>query len=94
MNRAWKALLLAGCLVGMAQLLGHYQVATPVPFYLLLPGIAAGAFAPDSGFNPEGDIHPWGPVSTFIVYAVNIAVYGGLAYLALYVFSWCRRTSE
>jgi hypothetical protein len=44
---------------------------------LLILGIMAGAIAPDSGFNPK-DIHPWGLVSTLIVYAVNFAVKVGI----------------
>jgi hypothetical protein len=83
-NRAWKAAILGGTFVALLELLGHHRMATPLPFWLLSPGILAGAFVPDSGFNPEGDIHPWGPVSTFVLYAVNVAIYTGLAYLVLY----------
>jgi hypothetical protein len=61
-------------------------LATPIPFWLLLPGILTGACVPGSGFNPEGDTHPWDPLSVFVVYAVNIALYSGLAYLLLYPF--------
>jgi hypothetical protein len=78
-----QALILGGIFVCILELLGHHQVATPVPFWLLLPGIMAGTLAPDSGFSPEGDVHPWGLFSTFIVYVINVGLYSGLAYLAL-----------
>jgi hypothetical protein len=83
-NRAWKAFIIGGAFVGIVKVLGHYGMATPVPFLLLIAGIAAGAFVPDSGFSFEGDVHPWGPVSAFVFYAVNIAIYSGLAWLILY----------
>ncbi|HVO96504.1 MAG TPA: hypothetical protein VMT15_00470 [Bryobacteraceae bacterium] len=44
----------------------------------------AGAYAPDSGFSPEGDQGPWGPLSTFVVYTVNIAIYSVAAYAILW----------
>jgi hypothetical protein len=92
--RAWKGLIIGGAFVGIVEVLGHYHMATPVPFFLLLPGIAAGAFAPDSGFNFEGDLHPWGPVSTLIVYAVNITIDSGLAWLMFYLVRRHRRASK
>lgn len=93
-NRAWKAFIIGGAFVGIVEVLGDYHMATPVPFFLLLPGIAAGAFIPDSGFNPEGDVHPWGPVSKFVVYAVNIAIYSGLTWLVLFLVRWPFRASK
>jgi hypothetical protein len=60
-------------------------MATPVPFWLLLPGIIAGAFMPGSRFNPEGDEHSRSPLSALAVYAVDVALYGGLANLPLYL---------
>lgn len=71
----------------------QFQMATKLTFLLLLPGILAGAIAPDSGFNPEGDTHPWGPISTFIVYAVNIVLYSIGSYLVL-CFIYRRRISK
>jgi len=88
------ALFIGSSFVGMVMLLGHHNVATPIPLVVLSPGILAGALAPGSGFNPEGDIHPWGFFSTFIVYAVNIAIYGGLAYLLLNLARWLRKDSK
>jgi hypothetical protein len=83
-SRALTAFVLGGALVGIVGLLGHHQMATPIPFWLLLPGILAGACVPDSGSNLKEDIHS--PVVVFVAYAVNVAVYAGLAYLLL-----CRR---
>jgi len=94
MSRAWKALILGGTFVGMATLVGHHGTITPVPFWLLLPGIMAGAIAPDSGFNPEGDTHPWGPISSLIAYAVNAAIYSGLVYLMLSLIRRPRRAAK
>jgi len=84
MTRSFAAFLLGAAFVGIVQVLGHFDQTAPVPYWLHLPGIAAGAFMPDSGFNPEGDTHPWGLISTFIVYVVDVAAYGGLAWLLLH----------
>lgn len=94
MSRAWKALILGGTFVGLIALAGHYEMMTPIPFWLLLPGIMAGALVPDSGFNPEGDTHPWGPISTLIAYAVNTAIYSGLAYLMLTLIRRLQRAAK
>jgi hypothetical protein len=76
--------LAAGVLIVFGlNMLARHSLITPVPFFLLWPGIMAGALAPDSGYNPEGDIHPWGPVSTFIVHATNIAIYSGAVFIFL-----------
>ncbi|MBV8136771.1 MAG: hypothetical protein JO121_14240 [Deltaproteobacteria bacterium] len=83
MNRAGLALILGAAFVGFIELLGHHSIATPLPFFLLSIGLVAGGLAPDSGFSPEGDTHPWGPLSTSLAYAVNIAIYSGIAYLVL-----------
>jgi hypothetical protein len=59
-----------------------------------MPGLLAGALASDSGFGAEGDVHPRGPISVLIVYAVNIAIYGGLAYFILYFIHRFRSVSK
>jgi hypothetical protein len=82
-RQTWLSLLVGGAFVGLLQLLGHHGIATPVPFWLLLPGLLAGASTPGSGFNLKDD-HPWSVLSTLVVYAVNVALYGGLANLLLY----------
>jgi hypothetical protein len=51
-----------------------------VVVYLAYPRNNDRAIVPDSGFNPK-DIHPWGLVSTLIACAVDVAIYGGMAYL-------------
>jgi hypothetical protein len=79
-RRPWLSLFIGGSFVGLLELLGHHNLATPVPFWLLLPGLLAGAVIPGSGFDLKDD-HPWSPLSTFVVYAVNVAIYGGLANL-------------
>jgi hypothetical protein len=84
MTRRWTAFVLGAALVGIVEVLGHFKLATPIPFWLLLPGILAGACVPGSGFSPEGDLHAWSPVSVFVVYAVNIGLYSVLAYLLVY----------
>ena len=85
MTKALAAFIIGGAFVAVAMLLGHHNVATPIPFVVLSPGIMAGALAPDSGFSPEGDLHPWGFFSTSIVFVVDIAIYGGLVYLLLHL---------
>lgn len=88
MKRLLVALLIGSVFVGLVSALGREQVATPVPFWLLLPGIVVGACAPDSHFDPEGNYQrQWGPISLVVLFAVNMAVYSGLAYLMLYVAS-------
>jgi hypothetical protein len=82
-RRPWLLSLLIGAsFVGILELLGHHDLATPVPFWLLLPGLFAGAIIPGSGFDLKDD-HPWSLPSTLVVYAVNVAIYGGLANLLL-----------
>jgi hypothetical protein len=90
-KRALEALIIGGAFGCILMMLGHHAIATPVPILFLFPGILTGALVLDSGFNIEGDIHSWGRVSTIISYAVNIAIYGGLAYLFLHVFDRLRR---
>ena len=79
-RRTWLSLFIGGAFVGILEFLGQHNMDTPVPFWLLLPGLVAGAFTPGSGFNLKED-DPWSPLATFVVYAVNIALYGGLAIL-------------
>jgi hypothetical protein len=83
MIQRWTALVLGAGLVAIAKMLGHFNLATPIPFWLLSPGILAGACVPGSGFNPEGDVQPWSPLSVFVFYAANIALYSGLTYLVI-----------
>ena len=94
MRRALVALIIGSVLVSLAFALGRHNLATPFPFWVLLPGILAGALVPGSGFNPEGDTHPWSLVSTFVVFAVNAGIYSALAYLALRLFGWRRKISK
>src|ERR1700738_676826 len=82
MNRRWKALIIGAAVVCFAMLLARYQVATPVPLLLLLPGMIAGACVPDSHFDLKAN-NSWGPISTIVIYSVNIGIYSGLWYLAL-----------
>jgi hypothetical protein len=94
MKRGLIALMIGSSFFGMLLLLGHLNVATPFPLVMLSPGILAGAFAPGSGFNIEGDIHPWGVFSKFIVFAVDVTIYGGLVYLYLSLRNWRRKSSK
>jgi hypothetical protein len=94
MKQALAALIVGSVFVGVVLALGRHSLATPIPFWVLLPGILTGALAPGSGFNPEGDTHPWGLVSTLVVFAVNTGIYSGLAYLALRLFGWPREISK
>ena len=49
MRLAVAALGIGGAVVGAIELLGRNQVADPVPFFLLLPGVLVGALTPDLG---------------------------------------------
>jgi hypothetical protein len=89
----WKAFLIGAAFVGIVEVLAHYRMATPMPFWLLLPGIVAVACLPGSGFNLK-DSHPLAPVFAFLLYAVNVAVYGGLAYLMLRIGSGERANTS
>jgi hypothetical protein len=82
-RQIWLSLVIGGSFVGLLQLLGHHNLATPLPFCLLLPGLLAGASTPGSGFDLKDD-HPWSVLSTLVVYLVDVALYGGLANLLLY----------
>ena len=83
MTRTWTAFVLGGALVGIAKVLAHFDLATPIPFLLLSPGFLAGASVPGSGFILKED-NPWSPLAVFVLFAVNISLYSGLAYLLLY----------
>lgn len=85
--RKWIALGVSLISVVVLHLLATHGLLTPIPFWLLSPGIMAGALCPDSGFNPEGDLHPWGPVSSSVTYAVDVALYWCIAYAVL---TWLR----
>ena len=78
--RKWIAFGISVAVVLAVKVLASLGAMTPIPFWMMLPGIMAGALCPDSGFNPEGDVHRWGVVSSAVVYVVNIALYWGLAY--------------
>jgi hypothetical protein len=83
MAKALTAFVLAAAFVGVVMLLGRLQIATPLPFLLLLPGLAAGAAVPGSGFVLKED-NPWSPLAVFVLFAVNITLYSGLIYLLLH----------
>jgi hypothetical protein len=93
MNRAFKALIVGGAFVCIVGLLGRLKLATPAPFVLLSPGIFVGALVPGSGFNIEGDLHPWGALSVCVVIGVDAAIYGGIAYLSFLLVHRRRQTS-
>jgi len=91
MKREAIAIVAGGVFVGVAKLVGHNLTTGPTVALLLWPGLTLGALAPDSGYSPEGDLHPWGLISRLIVYGVNIALYAGLAYLLLGLVPRLRR---
>jgi hypothetical protein len=80
---AVAALGIGGAVVGAIELLGRNQVADPVPFFLLLPGVLVGALTPDLG-----------AISKLILYGVSVGFYSGLAYLILRVIQRVRKTSR
>ncbi len=85
MNRWWKALILVSlgsAFVRIVILLNHHEMGGAITFWLLLPGLAAGAAVPDSNFDYKSN-NPWGPTSSCVFYVVNIALYTGIAYLIL-----------
>ena len=85
MRLAVAALGIGGAIVGAIELLGRNQVADPVPFFLLLPGVLVGALMPDS---------TWYSISKLILYGVNVVFYSGLAYLILRMWSRKRQQSS
>jgi hypothetical protein len=91
MKRGAIAIVMGSAFVGVAKLLGHTLTTGPIVALLLWPGLTLGALAPDSGYSPEGDLHPWGPISQLIVYGIDIAFYAGLAYLLLGLVPRLRR---
>ncbi len=69
---------IGGGFVGVIELLGRNQLAAPIPFFLLLPGMMAALVAPSS----------WGRASLWIVYGVSVALYSGAAY---FILRWLER---
>lgn len=86
MKRLWIAIGVGIALVAVLFAVGRLNIATPLPFWLLSPGIAIGIFMPDSHFDPEGGDNA-GPVSMIVMFVVNTAVYSGLIYLLLGLFA-------
>jgi hypothetical protein len=82
-RQIWLSLLIGAAFVGLLLLLGHHNLATPVPFLLLFPGLLAGSSMPGSGFELKDD-HPWSVPATLVFCAVDVALYGALANLLLY----------
>ena len=74
---------LGGGFVGVIELLGRNQLAAPIPFFLLLPGMMAALLAPSSG----------GRAALWIVYGVSVGLYSGAAYLILRAIQLRRGSS-
>jgi hypothetical protein len=85
---------IAMAFVGALCFARYRHIWTPAPLYLLIPGILVGALVPDSGFNPVGDLHPWGVYSQIVVYSVNVLLYSLLVYLFLLVAQPNPRSKE
>jgi hypothetical protein len=81
MTRAWTAIVLGSAFFGIVMVLGHLQLATPIPSLLLSPGFLIGWCVPDPSSNLKEGIHS--PLVVFVGCAVNTALYSGLAYLLL-----------
>ena len=81
MTRAWTAIVLGSAFFGIVMVLGHLQLATPIPSLLLSPGFLIGWCVPDPSSNLKEGIHS--PLTVFVSCAINIALYSGLAYLLL-----------
>ena len=83
MRRAVAAFGFGGGFVVAIELLGRNQLAAPIPFFLLLPGMMAASLAPSS----------WGRVSLWIVYGVSVGLHSGAAYLILRAIRRFRKSS-
>jgi hypothetical protein len=92
--RAWKAFLIGCALVGILRLLNGLEITEFISFFLLLPGILAAAALSGSGFDFKTNSHPLGLGFAILLYGVNIAIYGGIAYLVLYFMQSHRRVTE
>lgn len=86
MKRVWCAVIIASAVVTLANVLGRFSMATPIPFFLLLPGLMAGMCMPDAGKFKTDD--PWGPLATMTAYATNLVVHTGAAYGLLSLRFW------
>ena len=91
MKRVWCAVIIASAVVTVANVLARFSMATPIPFFLLMPGLIAGMSMPDAGAFKTND--PWGPLATVTAYATNIVIYTGVAYGVLSSRFW-RTTSR
>jgi len=70
---AASAFGIGGAFVAAIELLGRNQLAAPVPFLLLLPGMMTASLAPRS----------WDRISLWIVYGVDVCLYSGVTWLIL-----------
>jgi hypothetical protein len=82
-KRALLALLIGGVFVGIVTLLSLHPIEGPSPFWFVLPGIIAAEYFIVGRFDPEEGGHPVSPQYVIVYLAVNIAIYGGIAYLLL-----------
>jgi hypothetical protein len=71
--------------VVLVRSLGKLNWATPIPFYLLLPGELAFAFSKDSHFDGVGQLSPSGPISMSVFWVVNLAFWWVAAFLLSFV---------
>ena len=90
MKRVWCAFIIASAVVALANVLARFSMATPIPFFLLLPGLVVGMCMPDAGRFKTDD--PWGPLATVTAYATNLVIHTGAAYALLSLRFWRTRS--
>ena len=59
-----------------------YNLIQTATFIMLIPGMLIGLFAPDAQTSLKGPDSS-GPISIFVMFAVNISFYSGLSYVAV-----------
>jgi hypothetical protein len=80
-RRLLIALSFGAAFVLIIGVIGYRQIATPIPFWMLLPGFAFAALVPGSELDPEGS--PFTVVTALWVFVGGTGFYGGIVYFFL-----------
>lgn len=94
MKRALSSLAIGGAFVAAVTVafvvLHRHGGDRLFPDCFVLPGIYVGMFAPDSHVNFSENFTP-GPIAIFVMWAANVILYSGVAYVVLWLTYRVRR---
>src|ERR1700733_130161 len=80
-RRLLIALSFGAAFVLIVGVIGYRQIATPIPFWALLPGFSFAALMPGSNLDPEGS--PFTVATALWVFVGGTGFYGAIVYFFL-----------